>query len=192
MPWWCLSPCCWQGHVWVHGPTTAVVWVSVHGLCYHQGPSGHSWFVNGHQWPCQWLWALLSWPSSSLAITQWCQLWHGYRRSDCPHHLSNSGELAPPCARSGIQESWPLPLSVQSKRVGPSGVGAGELNYHPRTGSRVLSWPTPTSTLPMSWCSIWRGWPCRTKALGSPWLRPQQDIREKSWSSTVVKKKQEV
>jgi hypothetical protein len=56
----------------------------------------------------------------------WLHLSLGQFRKAGPGGMS-IGELASPCARSGTQESWPLPLPAYPRRTGPSGVGAREL-----------------------------------------------------------------
>lgn len=136
------------GHVWVRGPTKAEVWVKIHDLCCHQWPSRHSWF---------------GLPPMTMSMVvrpaELALLFTGHNGASCG---MGAGEVA-------------LTLISHPKISGPSGVDAGELviylSCHPQPRSRVLSWPTPASTLLMSWCSIWSGWSCRTKALGSPWLR---------------------
>lgn len=67
-------------------------------------------------------------------------LWSSHSGASCG---MSAGGLAPPCVRSGTQNSWLWPLPVHLKRAGTSGVGTGELLissaqlYYPRPTSRV-------------------------------------------------------
>lgn len=59
---------------------------------------------------------------------------------------------ADPAPRAGEQEGWPDQIPL-------------------RTRYRALDWPIPTSILSMNCWSVWRSYPCRSEATGSPWSR---------------------
>lgn len=92
---WCLSPCCWQGHVWVHGsPTTVGVW----GQC--------PWPVL----PPMAMWTFLVWAATWSHVNVWEPCWAGLALHWPPHSGAHcgmgAGELAPSVTWA-IQESWP-------------------------------------------------------------------------------------
>jgi hypothetical protein len=170
-----------EGHVWVHGPADARVSDNGHGLNNHQRPRGYQWsglppktmwMSEGHAatgehtdlsgllhaaarghvcahgliparvkaiqmslvWAATWVWVLC-----------WADL----------YWLPHLGELVLLLAWAAW-ESWPSEYRCRRADSWPT-------QLPPRSRSRALSWPIPTSTPPMNCWSLWKSHPYRGK-----------------------------